>query len=129
MFGLIFLAASVIGLYTMYFSGMQIYKEQQHKRMVLQRAQQRMERVRYMRDYYKIVPPSENRRGIDTILVSNSDGETYIRPDYSVIITPSLDLNPYGLPQYYEVKVTYNWVERLGQIERRPYEIQLISAF
>jgi hypothetical protein len=129
MFGLIFISVSVVGLYTMYFSGLRIFDEQRHRRLVLERAQQKMERVKFMQNYYKTIPLTEARRGIDTIVVSDADGLAVIMPEYNVTLIPSQQLNSLGQPAYYEVSVVYSWVEELGETGRRPYEISLKSAF
>jgi hypothetical protein len=105
-------AISVFSLSIMMPQGRAIINETRHRIVVLDKAQQQMERLKYVQ---KVnggdLPLNENRSFSDT-LVLHTDGDpptTTVPLDAQVMMVPSQRTNNAGLPVYYNVSVIYNW--------------------
>ena len=126
MLGVVVIAGSIYFLDFMYVYGTEMFTEQRHRRVFLERAQQKMERLRFLdRIYGGVVPIEENRQTTDTLVIRSDNGIVTIYADCDVRVIPSSLLDPSGRSISSEVRVIYTWREPTG----RDYEITLGSNF
>lgn len=127
MIAIVFLAIAGVALNIMYAMGRGLISEAQHRRTVLERAQQQMERLKLRQlDNGGHVPLNEAGVFSDTINIYDPDGNVYIMPlSCEIKVVPSQLLGPRGFPLYEDIQVVYDWKEPSG----RTYRIELRGMY
>lgn len=125
MTAVVFLAIAGTAVYFMFVHGQALIKEQLVRRRLLERAQEQMERLKYLEKWYGNVPDAENKSGRDTIYAASGEEARPIVADYKIIVwhSPTLDAN--GRPIYDSVTVEYDWRAFSG----RKYNIVLSTKY
>lgn len=126
MMAILIISISVVALYYMFVQGQVLLEEQYHRRIALERAQNRMERLKYLQSTNVNNPgqvPLDAREQGDEYLVEpgESGGTGGIIAHYVVDVAPS----PGGQLLYETVSVTYTWTEPSG----REYEVKFVSIY
>jgi hypothetical protein len=119
MMAVLIISISVVALYYMFVQGQVLLEEQYHRRIALERAQGRMEMLKYLESTNPEnpghVPLDARGQGVECLV------EPDIFADWVVDVTSS----PGGLLLYETVSVTYTWTAPSG----REYEVKLVSIY
>jgi prepilin-type N-terminal cleavage/methylation domain-containing protein len=126
MMAVIIVSISIVALYYMYVQGKVLLEEQFHRRLALEKAQNRMELLKYLErtndDNPGHVPFSARERGVEFLVrPDTAEGTVGIVAQYEVDVESS----PGGQSLYETVTVTYTWEEPSG----REFEVKLVSRY
>ena len=121
---MIVVAISVLAYYQMFITGNMLMTEQYHRRLVMEKAQGWMERMKYNQNELGIVPMSFQRSFSD-VIVSDSEHEAVVA-ECRISVEYSSQRNPNSnVPYYSDVIVLYEWEE----LSEREYRVELRSRF
>jgi hypothetical protein len=127
----LFVSIAGLSLTIMIGQGRTMITETRHRIEVLHRVQSQMERLMYVKAInHGMLPLSENRTFSDTLVIHPSDEPSITIPlTGEVTMVPSQQTNGSGQPLFYDVSVTYSWVETNGEGVNRPCEVTLRSCY
>jgi prepilin-type N-terminal cleavage/methylation domain-containing protein len=115
MFALVIISISVVALFEMFAQGSQLITEEYHRRIGLEKAQAKMEAMKYFETELDSVPRHMAGTYREELLPPEHGQEAGIEAEYTIHIDPSLHVNRSGVPLNYLVWIEYNWTERSGK--------------
>lgn len=125
MMAILFLTIAGAAVYFMFVHGQELINEQYQRRRVLEKAQEKMERLKFLERYLGNVPDSENKSGKDTIMAALNEEGAPLVANYEVVVRHSPTLDGNGRPVYDSVAVSYDWKAFSG----RRYNIVLSTKY
>jgi prepilin-type N-terminal cleavage/methylation domain-containing protein len=108
MSAIIILSIAVVALYYMFNQGQVLLIEQSHRRLALEKAQQRMSIFKLLKDQRPTDIPYGTSSGTDFLIEPDDNDESPgLAADYELTVIDST--------KYIFVKLEYNWTERSGR--------------
>jgi prepilin-type N-terminal cleavage/methylation domain-containing protein len=125
MVSLLIVSLSVLAMYTMFINGLDLIREQEHRKVVAELAKSRLEACSYAALIVDTVP--RNLGGsYEDVIVFPSDEQVGIFANCEVIVAHSTEINiNTGKPYYSEVSIRYDWEELSG----REYDMEFHAIY
>jgi prepilin-type N-terminal cleavage/methylation domain-containing protein len=125
MLALLIVTLSVLAMYIMFINGRELVLEQQHKKIVLEHARNRLETMQYAYMQLDTVPRSYSGTYQDTI-VAGSNNQVGIWATCVVLVEHSREININTfMPFYSTVHIEYDWMEP----SEREYSLEFRAVY
>jgi len=127
MFAIVIIAISVLAVYQMFIQGNQMITEEYHRRLALEKAQEKIEIAKSYRSFCDTVPRSLSGTFSEALDVPDPGQEESIIATYILQVEHSLDRKENGVPYMSVVTITYEWAEHSGRILNIKLKTYVIS--
>jgi prepilin-type N-terminal cleavage/methylation domain-containing protein len=127
MFAIVIIAISVLAVYQMFIQGSQMITEEYHRRMALEKAQEKIEIAKSYRSFCDTVPRNLSGTFSEQLADPEPGQEEGIIATYIIKVEHSADRNATGVPYMSTVTVTYEWAERTGRLLSFKLKTHVIS--
>lgn len=116
MFAIVIITISVLAVYQMFILGSQMITEEYHRRLALEKAQEKIEIAKSYRSFCDTVPRNLSGTFSEPLDVPEPGQEESIMATYIIKVEHSQDRNGSGVPYMSTVSITYEWAERNGRV-------------